>query len=158
VSASGLPRSNSKLSRNSVAPKGNRKGIVAVEVAVVFPLFLLLVVGTIDVGRAIMVQQTLVEAARAGCRVYCIAQELSNADSLAVIAQAMNQADLDGYTVDFDPNSSASMKHKAPVTVSVSIPYSQVSWLASWFFSGSTLTGSCIMPGDTGVVSPPPAG
>ena len=38
------------------------------EFAVVLPLFCLLVVGAIDVGRAIMVQQKLVEATRAGCR------------------------------------------------------------------------------------------
>jgi hypothetical protein len=70
-----------------------------------------------------------------------------------VIAQAMEQADLDGYTVQFDPSSSADITHRAPVTVSVSVPYAQVSWLGSWFFNGSTLTGRCIMPGDTGAVN-----
>jgi hypothetical protein len=121
--------------------------------------------GAIDVGRAIMVQHTLVEASRAGCRLYCVTEELTEEDARAVIGKVMEDANLDGYTVELDPNSAADIEHKAPVTVSVSIPYDQVSWLWSWFLSERTLTGTCIMPGDTGEVdlnddeglpSPPP--
>ncbi|MHA1571529.1 MAG: TadE/TadG family type IV pilus assembly protein, partial [Alphaproteobacteria bacterium] len=77
-----------------------------VEVAVVLPLFCLLVVGGIDVGRAIMVQHTLTEAARAGCRVYSIPAELTESDAQAVIGKVMADARVQGYTVDFQPRSS----------------------------------------------------
>ena len=138
-------------------------GTAVVEMAVVLPLFVLLVIGAIDVGRAIMVRQTLVEASRAGCRLYCVNKELTQQDASDLIEDVMEEAQLPDYSIEFDPASSDDIEHKAPVTVSVSIPFDQVSWLKSWYLSGTTLTGTCIMPGDTGEVDlaedpePPPA-
>ena len=136
-------------SRHLLAPAGARNGVAAVEVAIIFPLFVLLVAGAIDVGRAIMAQHTLVEAARAGCRLYCVSDELTEQDARAVLGKVMQNAKLDGYTVAFDPDSAAGIKHKAPVTVSVSIPYDRVAWSNFWFFSQRMLTGTCIMPGES---------
>ncbi len=120
-----------------------------VEAAVVFPLLVLLVLGGIDVGRAIMVQHTLVTAARTGCRCYSVPDELTQNDATSMIDLVMEDDELDGYTVEFDPASAAAITHKQPVTVSVSVPYDGVAWTRSWFLSGRTLTGSCTMPGDT---------
>ena len=130
----------------------------------VLPLFLLLVVGAIECGRAIAVQHTLAEAARAGARLYAVPNDLTEADARAVVDKVMADAALEGYTVDLDPPTSGAIQHLAPVTVSVSIPHDRVRWLpSSWFMSQATLTGTCIMPGDTGEVSsgddvePPPS-
>lgn len=129
-----------------------RQGTAAVEFAMVFPLLLLLVFGAIDVGRALTVQHNLVEAARAGCRLYAITEEVTEAEARAAVDQIMADADLHGYATELDPYPSNSIEHLKPVTVSVSIPYDNVSWLPSWFLSGKTLTGTCIMPGDTGEI------
>ena len=67
-----------------------RKGGALVEFAVVFPVFLVLVVGAIDVGRAVMVRQTLAEAARAGARLLCVRKEVTEAQVNAVIDKVMN--------------------------------------------------------------------
>jgi len=121
-------------------------------VAVVLPVFCLLVVGAIDIGRAITVQYTLVEAARAGCRPYCVTEVLTEEESQAVIAKVMGDANIAEYTVDFDPYPQSEIEHLEPVTVTVSIPYDNVSFLPSWFLAGKTLSGTCILPGDTGEI------
>jgi Flp pilus assembly protein TadG len=128
-----------------------RKGAALVEFAMVFPLFILLAVAAIDVGRAIMVKHKLVEAARAGCRLYILKDEPSEEDVTDIVDRVMAGSNLQGHTVTMDPNSSNDIERLQPVTVSVSIPYAEVSWLrGSGFLSNSTLTGACIMPGDSG--------
>lgn len=127
----------------------DRKGSAVVEFAIVFPLFLLLIVGAIDFGRAISVQYKLTEAARSGCRVYTVKNELTRQDAEEAVEAVMSTADLSEYKVEFDPPASAAIKHLEPVTVTVSIPYDRVSWLrSSGFLPGYTLTATCIMPGD----------
>jgi Flp pilus assembly protein TadG len=128
-----------------------RKGAAVVELAIVLPLFALLVIGTIDVGRAIIVRHTLVEAARTGCRLHAVKGEVAPAQVTAAIDAIMDDADLNGYTVTFDPQDSSGIEQLQPVRATVSIPYDEVSWLpTSWFLAGRTLTGTCVMPGDTG--------
>ena len=56
---------------------GKRRGAAVVELAVVLPVFVLLVIGAIDVGRAILVRHKLVEAARAACRLHTIQDEVT---------------------------------------------------------------------------------
>ncbi len=46
----------------------NRCGAAAVEFAIVAPVFFLLVIGMIEIGRALMVQQVLINASRVGAR------------------------------------------------------------------------------------------
>jgi len=152
--AKNIPMLSSRLLSSKCSPiaRSGRKGAAVVEVAVVLPVFLLLVAGAIDVGRAIMVQHKLVEAARAGCRLYCVTEEQTEEDARAMIAKVMEDANLDRYAVDLFPDSSDDIEHKAPVYVTVSVPYDEVSWMSSWFLAGRTLSGTCVMPGDTGEV------
>lgn len=128
----------------------DRKGAAAVEFAVTLPLCVLLVFGAIDIGRALVVQHKLVEAARAGCRLYAIKNELTEEDAQAAVDQVMDDANLEGYKTEFDPNSQEAIKQLSPVSVSVSIPFNDVAWMSSWFLPDRTLTGTCVMPGDTG--------
>ena len=135
------------------ASRFDRKGAVVVEFAIVLPLFLVLVLGAINVGRAVLVQHKLTEAARAGCRLYALPTEVNQEDVQAVIETVMAEANLDGYAVELDPHPSTAIEHFSPVTVSVSVPYDEASWCSSWFLSGKTLEATCIMPGDTGQIS-----
>jgi len=141
-----------KRPQPAVRPPRERRGAAAVEFAAVFPIFLLLVFGAIDVSRALMAQHKLVEASRAGCRLYAIREDVTEAEALDAVGQVMTDANLDDYTVEFSPNERDSIEHLNSVTTSVSVPYDDVSWLPSWFLSGTTLTGTCIMPGDTGEI------
>ena len=52
-----------------------RKGVAAVEFALVVPVVILLIAGSIELGRAVMVQHILEETARTGCRVLSMQSE-----------------------------------------------------------------------------------
>ena len=129
-----------------------REGAAVVETAVTLPLLVLLVMGGIDVGRAIHVQHTLVTAARSGCRCYSLPKEMTKSDAAAAVAVVMDDDRIGGYQVGYEPSLSSNIRHQQPVTVSVSIPFETVSWTPSWFLPGRTLTGTCTMPGDTSEV------
>ena len=127
----------------------SRTGAAVVEAAVVLPLLTLLLLGGIDVGRAIMVQHKLVTAARAACRLYCVPAECTPGQATAVIDQMMSGAAITAYTIGFTPATPAEIQHKQAVMASVSVPFDSIAWTPSWFLSGRTLTGTCTMPGDT---------
>jgi hypothetical protein len=130
---------------------GSRRGAAVVELAIVLPLFVLLAIGAIDVGRGIMVRHKLVEAARSGCRLYAIKDEVPSSEVAAAIDKVMSDANLTGYSYVLDPSNSSGIQQLSPVTTTVSIPFDDVSWLpTSWFLGGKTLSGTCVMPGDTG--------
>lgn len=131
-----------------------RRGAAVVELAIVLPLFVLLVIGGIDLGRAIAVRHKLVEAARIGCRLHAVKEEFSPAEVSAAVDALMAEANLTGYTFELDPPQSSAVQQLEPVTATVSIPYDEVSWLpSSWFMSGKTLTAKCVLPGDSGGVT-----
>lgn len=139
------------MARHRINPTRHRQGTAVVEFAVVFPLFLLLIVGAIDIGRSITVRHTMIEAARGAARLYAV-RGLSDgprqSDVEAAISKSMSDAQLSGYTVRFDPPPSATLQALTPVTVTLSIPYDRVSWGPSWFSRGSTITIRCTMPAD----------
>jgi len=132
-------------------PRCRRKGTAIVEFAVVFPLFLLLIIGAIDIGRSISVRHTMIEAVRGATRLYAV-RGLTDGPKMqdveATIDKAMSDARLSGYSVSFDPPPSASLEALTPVTVTLAIPYDRVSWGPSWFSRGSTITIRCTMPAD----------
>lgn len=125
-----------------------RFGLAAVEFAVCLPLVLLLLLGAVDVGRAVVVQHSLVEAARAGCRLYTV-KELTESDVEEIVDQCMAEAGISDYTTEFDPPAKADITaHMQPVTVTVSVPHEAVAWIPSWFMSGRTIIGTSTMPAD----------
>ncbi len=52
-------------------------GQALVEFALVFPIFLIIVVGLVDVGRAVFAQNTLTNAAREGARTAIVNQDVA---------------------------------------------------------------------------------
>ena len=66
----------------------SERGAVAVEFAILLPLLLMLVMGTIEFGRAYNAQITLTNAARDGVRVMAIAKSPADARTAARTAAA----------------------------------------------------------------------
>jgi Flp pilus assembly protein TadG len=125
----------------------NRQGAAAVEFAIVAPVFFLLVFGMVEYGRMIMVQQVLTNAAREGARVGVLdgstKTDVLNAVNNYLIAAKISTT-LTTVTPLPDPPSSAATG--APVTVTVSIPFKNVSWLPVPLYLGSTtLSASAVM-------------
>jgi len=126
-----------------------RLAAAAVEFAVVAPVFLLLVFGMIEYGRMVMVYQVLTNASREGAR----AAVLDGATTTSVTTSVngfLTDAFISGATVTVSPNPPGSALYGDPVTVTVSIPFSQVSWLPSPMYLGSrTLSSATAMRRET---------
>lgn len=121
-----------------------RRGASAVEFAIVAPLFFLLVIGLIEFGRALMVQQVLTNASRVGAR-KAIALNVTTTQVIDATVEYAEGVSVDGVNVVVNP-SPAAAKTGEPITVTVSVPYENVSWIpAPWFMNDTTLSASSVM-------------
>jgi Flp pilus assembly protein TadG len=110
-----------------------RSGVAAVEFALVAPVFFLFVFALIEFGRMLMVQQSLTNAAREGCRT-------------AVMATTTNSSDVDKATRDYlksvlsnasntsevrvtCPSGLAGCPSGTQLTVAVEVAYKDVTWI-----------------------------
>jgi Flp pilus assembly protein TadG len=125
-----------------------RQGAAAVEFALVAPIFFLMILGMMEVGRAIMVKQIVTNAAREGARVAVI--DGSTVSTTVTKVQAyLTNAGMPSVTPTVTPDPTTAADGD-PITVTVSIPYSSVSWLpVSRYFSGSSLSATVVMRRET---------
>jgi Flp pilus assembly protein TadG len=126
-----------------------RSGASAVEFAVVAPVFFLVVLGIIEFGRMVMVQQVITNAAREGARIAVL-----DGSTTVKVTQRVNDylsaARLAGATINVSPSPPSSAKYDEPVSVEVRIPFSAVSALARPFMSKATvLTANSVMRRET---------
>lgn len=131
------------LGRRALASQ-SRRGVATVEFAIIAPLFFLLVLGCIELGRALMVQQILTNASRAGART---AVTLAGTEATAVAAATdfAEGASVAGVNVTVSPNP-ANADAGDMVTVTVSVPYDNVTWVpAPWFLGGASLSATSVM-------------
>jgi len=121
-----------------------RRGAAATEFAIVAPVFLLLVIGILELGRALMVQQVLINASRVGAR-QAITLGATTAEVEAAVEDYAESVAVPGVEVTVTPNPATAVAGDS-ITVTTSVPFNDVSWLASpWFLGGNTLTASSIM-------------
>ncbi len=135
------------------APRQTQNGAVAVEFAVIAPLFLLLLAGIIEFGLASRLQHSLSTAARHGARAASIEGSTSSQITQIVKdacfkAQGVAPKDV---TVAISINGQTSgdlsqAKQRDEISVTVSIPYSKagVSFFAK-AFANSTLSSTCTL-------------
>ncbi len=103
-----------------------------------------MIIGFIEFGRALMVQQVLVNASRVGAREAITTSATSTGVETAVQEYTEGVA-VPGVDVSVTPNP-ATATPGTSITVTTSVPFSSVSWMASpWFLGGQTLTASSIM-------------
>jgi hypothetical protein len=125
--------------------RDRRRGAAAVELAVVLPLFLLVVLGMIESSRLGMVAQSLTSAAREGCRVAVIDGKTA-ADVQDRVCEVLHAAGITTETSVLSPSDPASAELGEPVTLTLSVPFRDVSWLpAPFFFESATITASATM-------------
>ncbi len=112
-----------------------RRGVAAVEFAVVAPVLILLIFGILEFGRLVMVQQVLTNASREGAR-RAILEQTTSSEIESVVNDYLTSASISGATVTVSPSSLNSTGFGDPVTVRVSVPFEQVSWISPWFLGG----------------------
>jgi Flp pilus assembly protein TadG len=144
-----LPPVADKLQRSCRLFRRNRRAAAAVEFAIVAPIFLLMVFGMIEYGRMVMVYQILTNASREGARAAVLDGATTSSVTTSVNTYLSN-AMLNGATVTVAPNPPSNAEYGDPVSVTVSVPFSQVSWLPSpMYLGGKTLTSTTVMRRET---------
>lgn len=127
-----------------LAGRRTRHGVAATEFAIVVPLFLLFVIGIIELGRGLMVQQVLINASRVGAR-QAITFGATSASVKSAVADYAASVTVPTVAVTVAPDPAAATPGQ-PITVSTSVQYSDISWLPSpWFLGGATLTANSQM-------------
>lgn len=128
--------------------KQKRRGIAAVEMAVVSPLFFMLIFGMIEFGCAMLAQQAITNAAREGARIAVLpdgtrdrvdvyARSVLRAAGVDPASATITIANEAGSTLD-----PATATYGDVIMVRVSIPFSQVSWVPVPRYLGDTILSS----------------
>jgi len=140
VSNTGLPlrQAHRALARTLSRRKQRRPGASALEFALILPVFLLLILGMFELGRAVMVMQALTFAAREGCRVAIL-----DGSTSASVATKVNAAltganiNLPSANIAINPSNPSSAGYDEPVTVTVQVDYGDVSWFPAEYFTNT---------------------
>lgn len=109
-----------------------RRGASLVEFAVVASIFFVIIMGIVEFGRAFMVLHLLTNVAREGCRTGVI-EGNSTQNIKDLISTRLKDQGMKTQVVDVQVNGvatdAATAKKGDSVTVSVTIPVADVSWL-----------------------------
>jgi Flp pilus assembly protein TadG len=125
-------------------PRSRRRGVAAAEFAIVAPIFFILIIGIIEVGRAIMVQQVLINAARAGAR-RAVMLSSTQQETLDAVTDFTDSVGVPTVTAAVTPDPGTAAAGTA-ITVSASVDFANVSWLpAPWFMDEKVLSSSSVM-------------
>ena len=136
-----------------------RHGAVMVEMALVLPLFLMLVLGIIEFGRAMMIANLVTNAAREGARMAVLDgstnTEVNNAvESFlqSAIGQGVSTSDIDvTITVTAAPgnpnpaNNVANASSRDLINVRVQLPFNKVALIPGDYLDGKQLVGQSAM-------------
>ena len=133
-----------------------RKGAALVEMAVCLPLFLLLLLGIIELGRALMVSQLLTSAARQGCREAIIDGATSSDVTTDISDTVINTVGCSASDIQIDitvtslstGNELSDLSLADPrdlIEIDIAVPFTAVSYTPGKFLSSSTLRGQCSM-------------
>lgn len=122
-----------------------RDGAALVEFALVAPVFFLIVLGMVEFGRMLMVQQVITNATRVGAR-RGIIEGATETEVTTQVNNYLANASVSGATVTVNPTDLTTLGFGDNVTVTVSVPFDSISWSGNaWFLSGKTLKASSVM-------------
>jgi Flp pilus assembly protein TadG len=118
-----------------------RRGIAAVEFAVILPVFLIILLGAIETCTMIFLQQSLEIAAYEAARVTLV-PESDMADVNGAANHLLNARRVNGAVLTVMPADFANAPYGSFIRVDVSASCSQNSPMRLSYFSTRTLTGS----------------
>lgn len=134
---------------NGDCRNNKRSGAAVVEFAVVAPLLLLLVLGTIEYGRFVMVEQVLTNAAREGARRASL-DGATAGEVVQVVTDYCADAAISGASASVSPDPSVAVPG-APITVTAQTPFDNVSWFPTpIYLTGTTVSASSTMRRESG--------
>mgnify|MGYP001813581500 FL=1 len=127
-----------------------RSASAVVELAVVAPVFFLLLFGLVELGRTLMVKHALTESARAGCREAILSTtiNLDDADQAArelLFAYTSGAQDSSTCRVSIFPSDLSAVERGEEITAVVEIDCADISWIAPSYMKNKTLRGEATM-------------
>ncbi len=145
------------MNRPNLAIAERRRGAVAVEMALITPIFLMLAFGIIEFGRGMMVSNMVVNAAREGARM-AVLDGSTNANVTTSIKSFLNSAlgiAATNVTVTItttpgtgnpDPiNVIANCQPGDLINVNVQVPFNSVALIPGTYLTGKILSGQSAM-------------
>jgi Flp pilus assembly protein TadG len=142
-----------KLEKVSRICRRKRRGAAAVEFAIIAPLFFMMIIGMIEFGRIIMVEQVITNASREGARIGVLDPPPGGTSAPLVTSTVNNYltaAKISGATITMVPSEPSTAPYGGTVQVTVSVPYSSIGWVRSWFGnSAATFQASTTMRRET---------
>jgi Flp pilus assembly protein TadG len=128
-----------------------RRGAAMLEMAIVLPLLLLLLLGIMELGRAVMIYQVTTNAAREAVR-QAIIPGATDAAVLSTCNTYLDRGGISGTgrTVQIlngagTSSSLTAIGSKQPVTVRVVVPFAQNTWGFSQILGGRSFTSTVSM-------------
>jgi Flp pilus assembly protein TadG len=138
-----MMRAYSAPVRRSGRPPG-RRGATTVEFAVVSLAFFTLIAGLVELGRGLMSNYLLTNAARQACRVGIVPSASSN-DVTAAANDALARGGITGATVTVAVNGAPADVSTAQsgdrITVTIQVPAASVTWLPVTRYLKGSLRG-----------------
>lgn len=132
------------MNRNKRKSTRVRFGAAVVEVAVVLPLFVIIILGTIEACSVIFLQQSLEVAAYEGARVSIVPR--SNAGNVEAAASLQLEGrGIQDFSVTVVPSNFSTQPYGTFVRVQVSAPCNTNSLLFSTIYRSRTLTAEVEM-------------
>ena len=137
-------RDHFKLEKFRRTCRSYRSGVAVVEFAIVAPVFVLFVMGMIEVARGLMVQEVITNAAREGARAAVVDTSTSSTVTSAVQSY-LTAANISTSAATITVTIPA-VRFNGIAIVTVSVPYSKVTWVPVPRYLGSiTLTATSTM-------------
>jgi Flp pilus assembly protein TadG len=125
-----------------------RRGVSAVEFALVAPLLVTLILGMIELARGFQVKEVLSDATQQACRTASQPGK-GNSDVQAQVDNIMADNKITGYSVTILVNGVASDVATATrndqVSVKVAVPASQVYWVSTLFLKAQMIESETVV-------------
>lgn len=146
----------SSLPQKTCRDTQRRTGSAMVEVAVCFPVFLLILMGIIEFGRAMSINQMLNSASRIGCRAAILDGSTNSSVTSAVKTHVTSTIGCQQSSVTVTITATSSQTGAAlsdvsaastgdMIKINVSVPFADVSWSVKDWMGTSTIRGQCSM-------------
>ena len=121
-----------------------RRGTAAVEFAIIAPLLATLMLGMVEITRAIQAKEFLTDTARSGCRLASLpGTTTQNINDNINTILSNNGIATTNATITVQVNGNTADAKTAVrgdrITVKIAVPFSAISWLTPLFISNSAI-------------------
>jgi Flp pilus assembly protein TadG len=126
-----------------------RSAKAVVEFALLMPFFAALIIGMLEIGRAIIVKEILSDAAQKGCRTGALPGKANSDVTTDVNNILSTDNSISGATTTILVNGQATDVGSATtgdqISVKLSVPFSNVTWTTTFFMSGQTIESETVI-------------